>query len=156
MYLNKGRVSGYNKNNHYKEADKQQAFYLYWRSLQEESNSAWHKNYTHMTSTRHFYEWNIYCDLRTITAHLIGIHGNYFTTFTAPQILNRRCQYPRGLRRRSLKRHECLSPLNVVCCQVEISGTGWSLVQRSPTECVCVSPSVIRCNNKPSAPTIFT
>jgi hypothetical protein len=23
----------------------------------------------------------------------------------------------------------------VVCCQVEVSATGWSLVQRSPTEC---------------------
>jgi hypothetical protein len=22
-----------------------------------------------------------------------------------------------------------------VCCQVEVSATGWSLVQRSPTEC---------------------
>jgi hypothetical protein len=25
--------------------------------------------------------------------------------------------------------------VNVVCCQVEVSTTGWSLVQRSPTEC---------------------
>jgi hypothetical protein len=25
--------------------------------------------------------------------------------------------------------------LSVVCCQVEISATGWSLVQRSPTDC---------------------
>jgi len=25
--------------------------------------------------------------------------------------------------------------LSVVCCQVEVSATGWSLVQRSPTEC---------------------
>jgi len=23
----------------------------------------------------------------------------------------------------------------VVCCQVEVSATGWSLVQRSPTDC---------------------
>jgi hypothetical protein len=33
-------------------------------------------------------------------------------------------------------------PLWVLCCQVEVSATGWSLVQRSPTECgvseVCV------------------
>jgi hypothetical protein len=32
--------------------------------------------------------------------------------------------------------------VSVVCCQVEVSATGWSLVQRSPTECsvskVCV------------------
>jgi hypothetical protein len=28
-----------------------------------------------------------------------------------------------------------LSPVSVVCCQVQISATSWSLVQRSPTEC---------------------
>ena len=26
----------------------------------------------------------------------------------------------------------------VACCQVEVSATDWSLVWRSPTECVCV------------------
>jgi hypothetical protein len=25
--------------------------------------------------------------------------------------------------------------VSVVCCQVEVSASGWSLVQRSPTEC---------------------
>jgi len=25
--------------------------------------------------------------------------------------------------------------VNVVCCQVEVSATSWSLVQRSPTDC---------------------
>jgi hypothetical protein len=25
--------------------------------------------------------------------------------------------------------------VSVVCCQVEVSATGWSLVQRSPTDC---------------------
>jgi hypothetical protein len=30
---------------------------------------------------------------------------------------------------------ECLSVVSVVCCQVEVSATGRSLVQRSPTEC---------------------
>jgi hypothetical protein len=28
-----------------------------------------------------------------------------------------------------------MSLVNVVCCQVKVSGTGRSLVQRSPTEC---------------------
>jgi hypothetical protein len=28
-----------------------------------------------------------------------------------------------------------LSLVSVVCCQVEVSASGWSLVQRSPTEC---------------------
>jgi hypothetical protein len=30
----------------------------------------------------------------------------------------------------------CLSVVSVVCCQVEVSATGRSLVQRIPTECV--------------------
>ena len=28
-----------------------------------------------------------------------------------------------------------MAVLSVVCCQVEVSATGWSLVQRSPTDC---------------------
>jgi hypothetical protein len=28
-----------------------------------------------------------------------------------------------------------MSVVSVVCCQVEVSATSWSLVQRSPTEC---------------------
>jgi hypothetical protein len=35
----------------------------------------------------------------------------------------------------------------VVCCQVEVSATGRSRIQKSPTE--CVSLSVIRCSNNP-------
>ena len=34
--------------------------------------------------------------------------------------------------------HGCLPLVSVVCCQVEMSAKGWSLVQGSPTEC-CVS-----------------
>jgi hypothetical protein len=37
--------------------------------------------------------------------------------------------------------HGCLSLVSVVCCQVEVSATSWSLVQRSPTDCgVIVKP----------------
>jgi hypothetical protein len=58
-----------------------------------------------------------------------------------------RSQWLRGLRRRSAAarllrswvgiplRHGCLSVVSVVCCQVEVSATSWSLVQRSPTDC---------------------
>jgi hypothetical protein len=35
----------------------------------------------------------------------------------------------------SLLGHICLSLLSVVCCQVEVSASAWSLVQRGPTEC---------------------
>ena len=47
----------------------------------------------------------------------------------------------------SRRGHACLSVVSVVCCQVEVFATGWSLVQRSPTEyicvCVCVCPKSV-------------
>ena len=58
-----------------------------------------------------------------------------------------RSQWPRGLRRRSAaarllrswvwipRGHRSFSVVSVVCCQVEVSATSWSLVQRSPTYC---------------------
>ena len=57
-----------------------------------------------------------------------------------------RSQWPRTLRRRSaaarlLRLWVRIPPgawmfdVSVVCCQVEVSVTGWSLVQRSPTDC---------------------
>jgi hypothetical protein len=33
----------------------------------------------------------------------------------------------------------CLSFLTPVSCQVNISASGWSLIQRGPTECMCMS-----------------
>jgi hypothetical protein len=36
-----------------------------------------------------------------------------------------------------------------VCCQVDTSASGRSLVQRNPTECVCVPLSVIKWNSNP-------
>jgi hypothetical protein len=57
----------------------------------------------------------------------------------------RRSQWPRGLRRRSavarlLRLWVRISPgtwmsVCCVCCQVEVSATSWSLVQRNPTDC---------------------
>ena len=57
-------------------------------------------------------------------------------------------QWPRGLRCRSTAArllrlwvrippggHGCLSAVSVVCCQVEVSATSSSLVQRIPTDC---------------------
>ena len=31
--------------------------------------------------------------------------------------------------------HGCSSLVSIVCCQAEVSASGWSLEQRSPTEC---------------------
>jgi hypothetical protein len=34
-----------------------------------------------------------------------------------------------------VSKHECLSIVSIVCCQVEVSATDWLLVRRSPTDC---------------------
>ena len=49
----------------------------------------------------------------------------------------------------SRREHVCLSLVSDVCCQVEVFTMGQSLVQRSFSECVCVSLCVIRHNNNP-------
>jgi len=49
----------------------------------------------------------------------------------------------------SRRGHGCLSVVNVVCCQVEVSTTGRSLVQRSHKWCVCVSLGVIKRSTLP-------
>ena len=44
-----------------------------------------------------------------------------------------------------------VSLMTVVCCQVEVSATGRSLVQRRPTECyVCVYVCVCVCDHEVS------
>ena len=40
-----------------------------------------------------------------------------------------------GIVHSNLAGHVYLSLLSVVCCQVAVSASGWSLVRRSPTEC---------------------
>jgi hypothetical protein len=38
-------------------------------------------------------------------------------------------------KKKSHRGHVCQSLVIFVCCQVEVSATGWSLVQRSSTDC---------------------
>ena len=74
------------------------------------------------------------------------------STFPYFACLHFRSRWPRGIRRgfaaaRLLRLRVrippvcgCLSVVSVVCCQVEVSAPGWSLVQRSPTECDQMQP----------------
>ena len=103
--------------------------------------------------------------LRFNTAHLISIHVNYFTKLTAPQIRNRRCQWPRGVRRGLQVRIAPRARMPMSCKCSVLSGKDLcdELIPR-PEEsyhvcvcvCVCVSLNVMRCNNKLSEPTMFT
>jgi hypothetical protein len=51
------------------------------------------------------------------------------------KVQNRSKGKKRDRKKKSRLEHVCLSVVSVVCCQVEVSATSWSLVQRSSTEC---------------------
>jgi hypothetical protein len=71
---------------------------------------------------------------------------NRSNAFTPVVEIYSRSQWPRGQRRGfaaarllglrvRIPQEAWKSVVSVVCCQVEVSATGWSLVQRSPTDC---------------------
>ena len=70
---------------------------------------------------------------------------NFFDTFYVGTLWNCRSRWPRRLRRRSATARLLRSWVRIPpgawmfvcceCCQVEVSATSWSLVQRSPTDC---------------------
>jgi hypothetical protein len=87
---------------------------------------------------------------------LLDITSVKFVVNSTIMMSNCRSQWPRGLRRGSAVARllglwvrippghgVCLSVVSVVCCQVEVSATSWSLVQRSPTEYVVSQKCVI-------------
>ena len=52
-----------------------------------------------------------------------------------------------GVCTRNTSSWECSSAVNVLCCQIEVSASGWSLVQKRHTECdvsECNRESLIR------------
>jgi hypothetical protein len=78
---------------------------------------------------------NLYCHIVVVTVIARSCHGSggwlvqWYSTW-GTRTLDCGFESRRG--------HGYLSPMSVVCCQVEVSALGWSLVQRSPTEW-CVS-----------------
>ena len=80
-----------------------------------------------------------------VDKYIISYNVLCYAVFTNPVVC--RSQWPRGLRRGSavacLVEFQVWIPMRawspsvarVVYCQVAVSATGWSLVQRAPTEC---------------------
>jgi hypothetical protein len=68
----------------------------------------------------------------------LRINGHYITAWADPGVdLRPLACWNCGFEFRP--GHVCLSVVSVVCCQVEVSASGWSLVRRSSTEwCVWV------------------
>ena len=75
-------------------------------------------------------------------------HSPPFLSYIIPITMDQTCrsQWLRGLRLfrsltccdRGFESHQgqgCLAVVSAVCCQVGVSAMGWSLVQRSPTDC---------------------
>ena len=52
----------------------------------------------------------------------------------------------------SRRKHGCLSVVSIVCCQVEVSATSWSLVQKSPTDCSALLGDWISKHHRSSGP----
>ena len=79
------------------------------------------------------------CHWRSLKKEAAGFSEILFTTKF------RRSQWPRGLRCWpaavllrlwvQIPPGAWMSVVSAVCCQVEVSATSWSLVQRSPTDC---------------------
>jgi hypothetical protein len=86
----------------------------------------------------------VWIESRSVRLHNIRVNvvtflpcDSNYNTYVFPK-------WPCGLRRESAcwdcgfeyhRGNGCLSLVSDVCCQVEVSVTGWSLVQRSPNEC---------------------
>jgi hypothetical protein len=93
--------------------------------------------------------WTCAIKVRTVPyirfLHLVLFPSNNIKT--PLQLWSSWSQRPRGLRHGSAavrflglwvripSGHGCLSLVSVVCCQVEVCASSWSLVQRDPTEC---------------------
>ena len=113
--------------------------------------------------------WYVKIVCCSVRPYVMKLFHNLLTTEEHPYIHrnsqpdpsnNRHC-WPRGLRRRSAAacwlglrvpiRPETwmLSVVSVVCFLIEVSASGWSLFLGRPAKHVCVSVSVIRCNNNP-------
>jgi hypothetical protein len=92
------------------------------------------------------------CNGRDEGTFLISSVKDETCTFGRRNSLRRRSQWPRRLRHRSAAKrllgswvpippgHGCLCLVQCLCCQVDVSATGRSLVQGSPTDCgVCLT-----------------
>jgi hypothetical protein len=76
---------------------------------------------------------------RTTHPIIKAIRRKLYTEIVARIVRISRSQLPRrSVAARLFGLHIRIPPLSlvsIVCCQVEVSATGWSLVQRSPAEC---------------------
>ena len=101
-------------------------------------------NVASISSSRNRY---VTSDIGNGNIRIIVLQSKNVSPFILGTPFWRRSQWPCGLRRRSAAArllrlwvqippgHGCLSVVSVVCCEVEVSATSWSLVQRTPTDC---------------------
>ena len=106
-------------------------------------------SFFHLKFCMHLKEW---ADRRTWNkqkrlCHLFEKATEYIITGKwVSNVQSCRSQWPRSLRRTSTAARlprlwfrippvAWMSVVTVMCCQVEVSATSWSLVQRSPTDC---------------------
>jgi hypothetical protein len=81
--------------------------------------------------------WHLCFICHNATKFLTLLSEEYFRKWSIPVVAPRRGSSVvrlLGLRLRIPPGHWCLSPVCVVCCKVEVSGSGWSPTRRSSTE----------------------
>ena len=105
----------------------------------------WTQSLSDRDYVTHYTVWAIKMD--PVPVRSLLCHSLYSVSYQNVQIYKCRSRWPRGIKRGSAaarllrlwvrippRGHGCLSVVSVVCCQVEICASGWSLVQRSPTD----------------------
>jgi hypothetical protein len=78
-------------------------------------------------------------DLRFLSTKLFqhpksGVSFEYYPTVPIPEAVRSKAWVCGRSLTRIVGSNPTLSLVSVVCCQVEVSATSWSLVQRSPTD----------------------
>jgi len=103
--------------------DQKTAIFIHW--AKSSSTFGWMKQ--NMFADRYFF--TIPFPLAMYSEYCRFVHTNTCTCVGLRPLACWDCGFE------SHRGYRCLSLVSVVCCQVEVSATGWSLVQ-SPTDCV--------------------
>ena len=121
-------------------------FFLVLKNSQNMLSTKWHFHFSEINMTANKKLFRIKLNYRnSANGGYIGIPK--VQEFIWIRLIKYRSQWPRGLRRGSAASRllrswvqippgAWMSVMSVVCCQVEVSATSWSLVQRSPADCV--------------------
>jgi hypothetical protein len=106
-----------------------------WSLVQRSPNNNNNNNNNNNESSSYHYTVYYYYYYYYCCYYYYYYYYYYYCRSQCPHGLRRRSTAARLLQFESHRGHGCFSVVCVVCCQVEVSATSWSLVQRSTTDC---------------------